>query len=637
VAVQSQSTSSQTPPVLAEPVKPESQRLLGQILVELGFITAEEIEEMLLESKKARQYLGAVLVHRGRITKEQLGKALAKQFNSKYIALSNIEIDQNLLKMLPEDFMRENYVLPVAMEGGKLIVAAVNPSNRHMCDEIIFMTGMRPQLLVTTSLEFSEAFTLFFPHNKGYRSLSDLPDRNELKENSQTKSTSSGSPTKKEIRDNHQVNSSDGSLLKMVNAMSVQGLETREDQIRQKQQAEMVDASNPLVKLVNSIIQEAIEKNASDIHVESREQGCVVRFRIDGILHRIIDIPVNMESSFMTRIKVMSRMDISEHRRPQDGRIGLHYKDTDYNLRVNTLPTSEGKEKIVIRILRPAKNITDFSDMGMSEEDTHKIETLYQSPYGIVLVCGPTGSGKTTTLYTILHKINQEMRNISTVEDPIELRIEGLNQSQINPKAEFTFALALRALLRQDPDVLMVGEIRDGETLESAIHASLTGHLVFSTLHSNTTAATVTRLLEMGANSNMICSALLGIIAQRLVRLLCSKCKAPYEASAAEKQQVFARNPQSSNQSLVLYRAAGCSACSNSGYSGRAGLFEIMMIDRNIKHMINNHGLDIEIEDAAISAGMKTLYMSAVELLLQGKTSYEELVRVLGPTLGRSV
>jgi len=616
VAVQSQSASSQTPALKAEPSDTASQQLLGQILVEMGFITPKEIEEVLAESKKARLFLGAVLVRRGKITKEQLGKALAKQFNSKYIALGDIDIDMNVLRLLPEEFMQDNQVLPVAMEGGKLIVAAVDPRNRHVCDEIIFMTGMRPQLLVTTFLEFSEAFNRLFQKNPALNSISDLqahPDR---------------------VKD-EQANGA--SLLRMVNAMSVQGLDSRDDQIRQKQQAEMVDASNPLVKLVNSIIQEAIERNASDIHIESREHSCVVRFRKDGILHRIIDIPVNMESSFMTRIKVMARMDIAEHRRPQDGRIGLRYKETEYNLRVNTLPMAEGKEKIVIRILRPSKNITNFSDMGMTEEDTHKIETLYQSPYGIVLVCGPTGSGKTTTLYTILHKINQDMRNISTVEDPIELRIEGLNQSQVNPKAEFTFAIALRALLRQDPDVIMVGEIRDGETLESAIHASLTGHLVFSTVHANTTAATVTRLIEMGAHSNMICSALLGIIAQRLVRVLCKSCKTSYRANAAEKQQIYARNPQDQDQTTILYRPVGCNACGNSGYAGRAGLFEIMTIDRNIKHLINNQGLDIEIEDAAIAAGMKTLHMSAVDLLLQGQTSYEELVRVLGPTLGRSM
>jgi len=595
VATQPQSVTPEASPSTTPPANLVGQKLLGEILVEMGLITPEIVEDALLEAKKTGQYLGAVLVRREKISKEQLGKALAKQFNSQYVSLGNIDIDKNLIKLLPEEFMRENQIIPIGMEGGKLVVAMVDPRNRRVCDEVTFITGMRPQVLVTTSLEFAETFNRFVQQGAGTNLLDD------------------------------------------IHSVANQTVGSRDDQIRQQQQSEMMDASNPLVKLVNSIIQEAIEKNASDIHIEARDQTCVVRFRIDGILQRILDIPVNMESSFLTRIKVMARMDISEHRRPQDGRIGLRYKSTEYNLRVNSLPTGEGKEKIAIRILRPSKNITDFADLGVTAADVKKIETLYKSPYGIVLVCGPTGSGKTTTLYTILHKINQEVRNISTVEDPIELRIEGLNQSQVNTKAEFTFATALRALLRQDPDVIMVGEIRDYETLESAIHASLTGHLVFSTIHTNTAAATVTRLMEMGANPSMICSSLLGVIAQRLVRLVCDNCKEVYEASADEKAQIFPNHPDQQHKPLKLYRSRGCNLCGSSGYSGRAGLYEIMMMDRKIRQLINNNSLDIEIEDAAISVGMKTLYISGLELLLKGKTSYEELVRVLGPTLGRSV
>ena len=391
------------------------------------------------------------------------------------------------------------------------------------------------------------------------------------------------------------------SLLDEISQMSGKTETHKEDQIRQQQQAEMFDMSNPLVKLVNSIVEEGIEKNASDIHVEARDHACMVRFRVDGILRSILEIPANMEHSFMTRIKVMARMDIAEHRRPQDGRISLSYKGTEYNLRVNTLPLGEGKEKIVIRILRPSKNITDFTDLGMVPAEIKKIEKLYQAPYGIVLVCGPTGSGKTTTLYTILHKINDDIRNISTVEDPIELRIQGLNQSQVNPKAEFTFATALRALLRQDPDVIMVGEIRDFETLESAIHASLTGHLVFSTIHANSTAATVTRLIEMGAEPSMVCSALLGVIAQRLCRTLCDNCKTPYPASEEEKVLIFPKSPEYQQKPLTLYKGKGCNLCGNSGHSGRAGLYEVMMMDRRIRQMINDHKLDIDIEDAAVA------------------------------------
>lgn len=569
--------------------------MLGEILIEAGWITQADVQEALVESKKTGQYIGAVLVRRNKITKEQLGKALAKQYQVQYVALGNVEIDQSLTSLLPEEFIRENQVLPIAKEGGKLVVAMVDPKNRRVIDEITFITGMRPHVLVTTSLEFTDTFNRLIQQ---------------------------GAAT---------------SLLDEISEMATQTQETREDLMRQQQLAEMFDTSNPLVKLVNSIIEEGIEKNASDIHIESRDKSCVVRFRIDGILRSILEIPSNMETSFMTRIKVMARMDIAEHRRPQDGRIGMTYKGTEYNLRVNTLPVGEGREKICIRILRPSKNITDFTDLGFSHSDIKKIETLYKSPYGIVLVCGPTGSGKTTTLYTILHKINEETRNISTVEDPIELRIEGLNQSQVNPKAEFTFALALRALLRQDPDVIMVGEIRDLETLEAAIHAALTGHLVFSTIHANTTAATVTRLVEMGAEPSMICAALMGVIAQRLARTICDNCKIKYEASDEEKALIFPKNPEQQKKPLYLHKGKGCNLCGNTGYAGRAGLYEVMMMDRRIRQLISQHKLDMDIEDAAVAGGMKTLHISGLELLLKGKTTVDELIRVLGPTLGRTV
>ncbi len=573
----------------------KAQKRLGDILIEEGWITEADLMESLVESKKTGQYLGAVLVRKKKVTKEQLGKALAKQFNIQYVSLGNLEIDRHLFTLLPEEFMQENQVIPIAKEGGKLVVAMVDPRNRRVCDEITFMTGMRSHILVTTSLEFNEAFN---------RCLNQGATESLIKEVSQ-----------------------------VASAQEV----SRDDIIRQQQQQEMLDQSNPLVKLVNSIIEEGIEKGASDIHMESGDKGCVVRFRKDGILRSILEIPANMTNSFITRIKVMSRMDIAEHRRPQDGRIGMAYKGTEYNLRVNTLPVGEGLEKVVLRILRPSKNITDFSDLGFSVADIKKLESLYKSPYGIVLVCGPTGSGKTTTLYTILHKINEEIRNISTVEDPIELRIEGLNQSQVNPKAEFTFASALRALLRQDPDVIMVGEIRDFETLESAIHASLTGHLVFSTIHANSTAATVTRLVEMGAEPNMICSALLGVVSQRLARTLCEDCKVSYAATEEEKALIFPKSPEQQKKPLTLYNGSGCAKCGGTGYLGRAGLYEIMIMDRRIRQLVSEHKLDIEIEDAAVAAGMQTLYISGLELLLKGKTSIEELTRVLGPTLGRTI
>jgi len=573
--------------------RPGKQRI-GEILQAAGLITEEDLAVGLVESKRTNQFIGMTLVKSGKITSEQLGQALSVQFGVKYVGISKIEIDKAIIDLLPEEFIRDKQVIPVAKERGRLVVAMVNPANREAIDEVTFITGMRPLVTVTTQLEYLEFINKYL--------------------------TDSGT----------------NSLREEIVHMSGQLVEQAKNQVdfRQQREAEMTDASNPLVKLVNSIIEEGIERNASDIHIEPRPKKYLVRFRVDGILRTILDVPQNMESSFVTRIKVMARMDIAEHRRPQDGRISIKYKGLEYNLRVNTMPVSDTREKIVIRILRPSKNISDFQALGFDDYDVKKLEYLYKSPYGIILVCGPTGSGKTTTLYTVLQQINDDIRNICTVEDPVELQIEGLNQSQVNPKADYTFASSMRALLRQDPDVIMVGEIRDYETLEAAVHAALTGHLVFSTIHSNTTSATITRMIEMGAASNLIGSALVGVLAQRLVRNICPYCKVPYEADAAERELLFPYDEERRQKRLILYKGQGCDLCMNSGYSGRSGIYEILIVDREIRQLINDSHSDLEIEDAAIAAGMKTLSMNGRSKVISGVTSLEELTRVLGVNLG---
>ncbi|MBX2861830.1 MAG: Flp pilus assembly complex ATPase component TadA, partial [Vampirovibrio sp.] len=555
---------------------------LEDLLLEAGQITLEDLEQASKESKKTGDPPSLVLVRKNKISHDQYAKALSIFYNTKHLNLSKIEIKPEFLELLPEEFMRMKRVIPVAREGGRLLIAMVDPSDRTVIDEITFTTGMRPQAVVITPLEFDEATTKYLSRMTSSSLLDEIASTN-----SDIQSTS---------------------------------------MLAAQQQAEMTDESNPLIKLVNSIIEEAIERNASDIHIEARNKKYLVRFRIDGILRTILDIPQNMESSFVTRIKVMARMDIAEHRRPQDGRMLIKYKDTEYNLRVNTLPVTENREKVVIRILRPFKNISDFRELGFDADEIIKVENMYQSPYGIVMVCGPTGSGKTTTLYTILNKINEDSRNISTIEDPVELYIEGLNQSQVNPKADFTFASSLRALLRQDPDVIMVGEIRDYETLEAAIHAALTGHLVFSTIHSNTTSATVTRMVEMGAATNLISSALVGVISQRLLRRLCSHCTYEYQADTEEKEVLFAQDPDMMNKEVTLMKAKGCDRCGKTGYSGREGVYELLMMDREIRQLINDGRSDLEIEDAAIAAGMRTLAMSGRKKVLEGATSLSELV-----------
>ncbi|MDX2085845.1 MAG: ATPase, T2SS/T4P/T4SS family [Candidatus Melainabacteria bacterium] len=576
------------------PSKAAGGRSLADVLLEQKWVSEDDLRIALEEAQKVNQPVGVVLVRRAKLTRDDFAKAKSLFYNLNYVGLAQIKLDPRLIDLLPEEFMREKQVIPVSNAGGRLVIAMVDPSDRSTFDEITFITGMRPQAVVTTEFDFLEFCQ---------KHLNDSAASNLLE--SMTTAQESG-----------------------------MGSSEEESRLKQRQEAEASDQSNPLVKLVNSIIQEGIEANASDIHVEPRRNKYVVRFRVDGILKHLLDIPQNMESSFVTRIKVMAQMDIADHRRPQDGRISIKYKNSEYNLRVNTLPVAGNREKIVIRILRPSKNITDFPELGFNADDIQKLETLYKSPYGIMLVCGPTGSGKTTTLYTILHKINNDLTNISTVEDPVELTIEGLNQSQVNPKADFTFATSLRALLRQDPDVIMVGEIRDYETLEAAIHAALTGHLVFSTIHSNSTAATITRMIEMGASTSLIASALKGVVAQRLIRSVCPHCKAPYKATAAEKKILFPYDENRQQQELALHRGRGCDMCNNTGYLGRIGLYEILMVDREIQQLITNSSSDLEIEDAAISSGMKTLAMRGREKVLLGESTLDEVIRVMGVSLG---
>ncbi|MEB3245066.1 MAG: ATPase, T2SS/T4P/T4SS family [Vampirovibrionales bacterium] len=581
--------SKNTPPI-SQTAQPARKRL-GEVLIDMGLVTEADMKVALVESKEAGVQIGEILVKKGKITREDLGAALGRQFGLRYVNISEMVIDKQTLELLPDEIIHDKQVIPITNASGRLVVAMVDPNDRTVIDEITFVTGMRPLSVVTTQYDFQQ----FYKKHLSNRSADSLL----------------------EVLSANDANANSGGQLEML---------------RQEQEAS--DPNNPLVKLVNSLLEEAIAQGASDVHAEPRKDQIQVRFRTDGILKTILTIPQSMEASFITRIKVMAKLDIAEHRRPQDGRITLKYRGTEYNLRVNTMPVSVNREKIVIRILRPSKNITSFAELGFDEVDTEKLEYLYSAPYGIVLVSGPTGSGKTTTLYTMLHQINSEDRNIATVEDPIELTIEGLNQSQVNTKADFTFASSLRALLRQDPDVIMVGEIRDEETLEAAIHAALTGHLVFSTIHSNTTSASVTRMVQMGAPPNLVASALRGVIAQRLVRTLCSQCKEPYEASETHKQLLLPYDKPAQQNRYTLYKAKGCELCGGSGYTGRCGLYEIMVVDRELRQMIGQSRSDLELEDTAVNTGMKTLAAAGREKVLEGITSIDEVTRVLGPTLG---
>ncbi len=568
-----------------------------EMLVGIGWITQSQLDECLAISKEQKTPIDTVFRDKDYLSYERIVSYLKKKYGCEVVSKSNIVVDTNILKMLPDDFVEKKQTVIMSMEENKLAVAMVNPADKYTIREVSLSTGRSLNVYCIPSFEFEMYLKEYI-----------------LQKNSALKA--------KETE----------RIIQSIEEEAAQF--NNEESLWAQVEKELQDSSGNVAKFVYKIITDAIDAKASDIHIEPRIGYYVVRLRSDGILKKVLDIPGSIEQAVITRFKVLARMNIAEHRRPQDGTFSIKYNDRMYDFRINTLPVA-GKEKVVIRILAPAVSLKTSGDkmviQGASEEDLVKIHDMVQCPNGIILTSGPTGSGKTTTLYTILKALNKEDVNITTIEDPIEIKLEGINQSQVNPKADITFASCMRAILRQDPDIILVGEIRDFETLEVAISAALTGHLVLSTVHTNSAAATVTRLIEMGAKDYLVSSTLTGVIAQRLVRKLCDKCKEAYFPTEEEAKHIS--NNVEIQQQLTktkLYRKKGCKDCGYLGYTGRIGIYEVMPITREIKKLIAQGAHDIEIEEAAVAAGMKTLKVSCLEHILQGNTTTSEFIRVLG-------
>ena len=565
---------------------------LGELLIQKGYINDIQLLQALAESKRQRTPIGSTLFKLGFITLEQLKEILHLQTGYDLVTPEQLASQDKYVKMLPEDFIRANKIIPISSDGKTLILGVVTPVKPDVLKDIIYMTGQNPKQLLMTHYEFQNSLNTCFSEQK--------------KETEKVIKQIESEADEFEVEE---------SLAEMVDK-------------------QLKDSTGSVATFVNQIITNAIDNKVSDIHIEPRLKGYIVRYRKDGMLQKVLDIPPKVETQVIARFKVLSRMNIAEHRRPQDGTFSIKYKNGSYDFRINTLPVS-GKEKVCIRVLAPAVSLNaadkNISLVGGSPQDIEKIKTMVSCPNGIILTSGPTGSGKTTTLYSVLKSLNDEDVNITTIEDPIEIKLEGINQSQINAKAGITFASCMRAILRQDPDIILVGEIRDYETLEIAISAALTGHLVLSTVHTNSAAATVTRLIEMGAKDYLVSSTLSGVIAQRLVRRLCDDCKEEYFATYDEARQIMTNEEEI--QKFIkapIYRAKGCSKCDFTGYRGRLGVYEIMAINKEIKKLIATGAHDLEIEEAAIRNGMTTLHQSCLKHILDGKTTIDEFVRVLG-------
>lgn len=570
----------------------ESQAKLGELLIQKGYITDLQLLQALAESKRLKMPIGSTLFKLGFITLQQLKDMLHEQTGYDVVTNDDLAKQDKFINLLPEDFIKANKAVPLSSDGKTLLLGVVTPLKPDILKQIIYLTGQNPKQLLMTHFEYQNSMDTFFSEQK-----------------------------KETERIIQKIEEETADLEK-------------EESLWEQVDNELQKSDGNIAKFVNQIITTAIDSKVSDIHIEPRLSGYIVRYRKFGMLQKVFDIPSSAEQSVIARFKVLSRMNIAEHRRPQDGTFSIKYKDGSYDFRINTLPVA-GKEKVCIRVLAPAVSLNaddkNIKLCGGTDEDVAKIKNMVSCPNGIILTSGPTGSGKTTTLYSVLKSLNDEDVNITTIEDPIEIKLEGINQSQINAKAGITFASCMRAILRQDPDIILVGEIRDYETLEIAISAALTGHLVLSTVHTNSAAATVTRMIEMGAKYYLVSSTLSGVIAQRLVRKLCDDCKEEYYPTHDEAAQILANEEEVQEMMKTpIYRAKGCNKCDFTGYKGRLGVYEIMQINKEIKRLIAQGAHDLEIEEAAVRNGMKTLNQSCMQHILNGQTTIDEFVRVLG-------
>ncbi len=560
-----------------------SSRLrLGELLKDMGLVTDEQIEAALARQKETRKRLGQLLVEENIVNQVDLSKALAKKFGVSFLDLSEVTIDAAAAGYMDEKLARRYAAVPVRfLDDDSLVVAMVDPQNLQAIEDLRIITGFDIHPAIASE---EDVFTAIA------RTYRDRPDVDQ----------------------------------------AMDELDLGGDEAEVADISDIRDATEeaPIVKLVNSVIAEAVSDNASDIHFEPRAKELMVRFRIDGVLHEFMSIPRRMQGGVISRLKIMAELDIAERRVPQDGRIGLVVGGKPIDMRVATLPTVYG-EKIVMRLLDKSNVMLRLEDLGFSEKSLKRFQSSFTKPYGAILVTGPTGSGKSTTLYAALNILNSSEKNIITVEDPVEYRLNGINQVQVNTRAGMTFAAALRSILRSDPDIVMIGEIRDRETALIAVESALTGHLVLSTLHTNDAPGALSRLTEMGVEPFLTASAVDCVLAQRLARRLCTHCKEPYRPTREMLCKAGFPPEVCERDDVILYHAKGCPRCNGTGYKGRLGLYEVMIVSDAVRRLTVERKSADEISRVAVAEGMMPLRDDGIDKVVQGLTSMEEIARVV--------
>lgn len=588
---------------------------LGELLVKRNFITPDQLRKIVEEQKLKGGRLESHLVRLGYIKEDDLLSFLSAQFRVPSVKLSKIEINPNVIKLVPSSISKKYFIVPINRIGPKLTLAMADPSNIVVIDEVKFMTGFNVEPVVASETEIIDAIKKYYGgggNTAGLGTISFQPGEFEL--------------------DGEKGSASDGGLMIDDDVVHVEDFDAlvhgAVDNVEvvesQTQDNEVGEIEGPIIKIVNGILIKAIKLGASDIHFEPYEKTFRVRYRVDGVLRREMTLPIQIKNAIVSRLKIMSKMDIAERRLPQDGRIKLRAKGREMDFRVSSIPILYG-EKVVLRLLDKSALQLDMTKLGFEESSLEDLKNAIHKPVGMILVTGPTGSGKTTTLYSALSELNKEKDNIITAEDPVEYNFMGINQVQMHEEIGLTFASSLRSFLRQDPDIIMVGEIRDFETAQIAVQAALTGHLVLSTVHTNDAPGTITRLIDMGIEPFLISSAIILILAQRLIRKICMDCREPTKVHP--QLLIDLGVPPDEVKSFPVYKGKGCPICNNTGYKGRIGLYEVMTMREEVKELVLSRASTSEIKKEAIRLGMKTLRQSGINKVKEGFTTIEEVLR----------